>query len=120
MIDQLADELNTTGIYSVVRHPLYVGNFLMWLGPVLFLRSVWCIIIFVLAFWIYYERIIFAEEQYLRRKFGEAYDTWAFRVKAVIPGFRHYTKSKLPVLIQECPQARIQQHSQPLHCLCHP
>jgi hypothetical protein len=50
----------------------------------------------VLVFWLYYERIIFAEEQYLRRKFGEAYDTWAFRVKAVIPGFRHYTKPTLP------------------------
>jgi protein-S-isoprenylcysteine O-methyltransferase Ste14 len=96
VIDQLADELNTTGIYSIVRHPLYVGNFLMWLGPVLFLRSVWCAIIFVLAFWLYYERIIFAEEQYLRRKFGEAYDTWAFRVKAVIPRFRNYKKSALP------------------------
>ncbi len=34
---QIADELNTTGIYSVVRHPLYVGNFFMWLGPVLFI-----------------------------------------------------------------------------------
>jgi protein-S-isoprenylcysteine O-methyltransferase Ste14 len=96
VIDQLADELNTTGIYSIVRHPLYIGNFMMWLGPVLFLRSVWCVIIFVLAFWLYYERIIFAEEQYLRRKFGEAYDTWAFRVKAVIPGFRNYRKSSLP------------------------
>jgi hypothetical protein len=96
VIDQLADDLNTTGIYSVMRHPLYVGNFLMWLGPVLFLRSVWCVIIFVLAYWLYYERIIFAEEQYLRRKFGDTYDAWAFRVKAVIPGFRHYTKSNLP------------------------
>lgn len=29
---QVADELNTTGIYSVMRNPLYVGNFFMWLG----------------------------------------------------------------------------------------
>ena len=48
VIDQLADDLNTTGLYSVVRHPLYIGNFLMWLGPVLFLRSVWWVIIFIL------------------------------------------------------------------------
>jgi len=96
VMDQLADELNTKGIYSVIRHPLYVGNFLMWLGPVLFLRSVWWVIIFILAYWIYYERIIFAEEQYLRRKFGEAYDSWAFRVKAVIPSFRRYVKAELP------------------------
>ncbi|HNV65676.1 MAG TPA: isoprenylcysteine carboxylmethyltransferase family protein [Bacteroidales bacterium] len=96
LIDQMADELNTKGIYSVIRHPLYVGNILMSLGPVLFLRSVWWVIVFVLASWLYYERIIFAGEQYLRRKFGEAYDTWAFRVKAVIPSFRHYVKPDLP------------------------
>jgi protein-S-isoprenylcysteine O-methyltransferase Ste14 len=96
VIDQMADELNTSGIYSIVRHPLYVGNFLMWLGPVLFLRSAWCVIIFVLAFWIYFERIIFAEEQYLRRKFGEDYDTWAFRVRSVIPRFRNFTRPDLP------------------------
>jgi len=96
VIDQMADDLNTTGVYSVVRHPLYMGNFLMWLGPVLFLRSVWCVIIFVLAFWIYYERIIFAEEQYLRRKFGEDYDTWAFRVRAVIPRFSNFIRAEHP------------------------
>ena len=95
VIDQMADDLNTTGVYSVVRHPLYVGNFFMWLGPVLFLRSVWFVIIFVLAYWLYYERIIFAEEQFLRRKFGEAYDTWAFRVKAVIPNFKNHKTSNL-------------------------
>jgi protein-S-isoprenylcysteine O-methyltransferase Ste14 len=96
VLDQMADELNTSGIYSIVRHPLYVGNFLMWLGPVLFLRSVWCVIIFVLAYWIYYERIIFAEEQYLRRKFGEEYDTWAFRIRSVIPRFSNFIRPELP------------------------
>jgi len=95
IMDQLADELNITGIYSVVRNPLYIGNFFMWLGPVLFLRSVWCLIIFILAYWLYYERIIFAEEQFLRRKFGETYDSWTYKVKAVIPTFRNYKKSDL-------------------------
>ena len=95
VIDQLAEELNTTGIYSVVRNPLYVGNFFMWLGPVLFLRSIWCIIIFILAYWLYYERIIFAEEQFLRRKFGETYDSWTFKVRSVIPGFGNYIPSEL-------------------------
>ena len=82
---QVADELNVTGIYSVVRHPLYLGNFLMWLGPVLFLRSVCFIIIFCLVYWLYYERIMFAEEQFLRRKFGEAYDKWSEKVSAFLP-----------------------------------
>jgi protein-S-isoprenylcysteine O-methyltransferase Ste14 len=33
---QIADELNVTGIYSLLRHPLYLGNYFMWLGPSLF------------------------------------------------------------------------------------
>lgn len=33
---QVAESLNTTGIYSMIRHPLYLGNYLMWIGIVLF------------------------------------------------------------------------------------
>jgi len=93
---QVADNLNTTGIYSVVRHPLYLGNFFMWLGPVIFLRSAWIAVIFWLAYWLYYERIMFAEEQFLRRKFGESYDRWSEQVRSFIPSFRNYTRSDLP------------------------
>ena len=87
---QIADEINITGIYSLVRHPLYVGNYFMWLGPSLFMRSAWFVIVFSLIYWIYYERIMFAEEQFLRRKFGDAYDKWSEHVKAVLPSFRNY------------------------------
>jgi protein-S-isoprenylcysteine O-methyltransferase Ste14 len=82
---QIADELNTTGFYSIIRHPLYLGNFFMWLGPVIFIRSGWFAVIFLLVYWLYYERIMFAEEQFLRRKFGEAYDNWSGKVAAFIP-----------------------------------
>ncbi len=92
---QLADELNTTGIYSIIRHPLYLGNFFMWLGPVLFLRSVSFTIVFVLIYWLYYERIMFAEEQFLRRKFGEIYDRWSESVASFIPYSLRYIPSKL-------------------------
>jgi protein-S-isoprenylcysteine O-methyltransferase Ste14 len=82
---QIADELNTTGFYSVVRHPLYLGNFFMWLGPVIFIRSAWFTVVFLLVYWLYYERIMFAEEQFLRRKFGDAYDKWSAKVSAFLP-----------------------------------
>jgi protein-S-isoprenylcysteine O-methyltransferase Ste14 len=93
---QLADELNTTGIYSLIRHPLYAGNFFMWLGPVLFLKSVCFSIIFCLVYWLYYERIIFAEEQFLRRKFGEIYDKWSEKVGSIIPLHFNYVRAMLP------------------------
>jgi protein-S-isoprenylcysteine O-methyltransferase Ste14 len=92
---QIADELNVTGIYSIVRHPLYVGNFFMWLGPVLFLRSVWFAVVFCLIYWLYYERIMFAEEQFLRRKFGDEYDRWSEKVSAFIPFYFKFVKPKL-------------------------
>jgi protein-S-isoprenylcysteine O-methyltransferase Ste14 len=92
---QIADELNTKGIYSLVRHPLYIGNFFMWLGPVLFVRSFVFVAIFILIYWLYYERIMFAEEQFLRRKFGKTFDDWSESVKSVIPRFQGYIKPTL-------------------------
>lgn len=92
---QIADELNVTGIYSLVRHPLYLGNFFMWLGPVLFLRSTGVIIVFILIYWLYYERIMFAEEQFLRRKFGDIYDKWSETVSSIIPFSFKYISPKL-------------------------
>jgi protein-S-isoprenylcysteine O-methyltransferase Ste14 len=93
---QIADELNTTGIYSILRHPLYLGNFFMWLGPVLFLRSISFTIIFGLLYWLYYERIMFAEEQFLRKKFGDIYDKWSEKVSSFIPWSFNFIPSKLP------------------------
>jgi protein-S-isoprenylcysteine O-methyltransferase Ste14 len=92
---QLADELNVTGIYSVLRHPLYLGNFFMWLGPVLFLRSFMFTLIFGFLYWLYYERIMFAEEQFLRRKFGEIYDKWSEKVSPFIPFSFKFIPAKL-------------------------
>jgi protein-S-isoprenylcysteine O-methyltransferase Ste14 len=92
---QVADEINVSGIYSVVRHPLYVGNYFMWLGPSLFLRSACYSIIFTLIYWLYYERIMFSEEQFLRKKFGDSYDKWSEKVKAVLPSFSNYIPPRL-------------------------
>ena len=47
---QVADVLNTTGIYSTVRHPLYLGNFLMWLGIALLTCNVGFIAAFIPCF----------------------------------------------------------------------
>ena len=77
--------LNTTGIYSIVRHPLYVGNYLMWLSAAMLTRSFSIMVITTLAYWLYYERIMFAEEQYLRGQFGAAFEEWAARTPAILP-----------------------------------
>ncbi|TFH19804.1 MAG: lipid A phosphate methyltransferase, partial [Bacteroidia bacterium] len=84
-----------TGIYSVVRHPLYLGNFFMWLGPAMLTGNLWFILVFCLFYWIYYERIMFAEEQFLRGKFGASYLEWSETVPAFVPRFKGFVKSDL-------------------------
>jgi protein-S-isoprenylcysteine O-methyltransferase Ste14 len=97
---QIADELNVSGMYSLIRHPLYLGNFFLWFGPVLFLRSAWITIVFGLIYWLYYERIMFAEEQFLRRKFGDIYDKWSETVSSFIPFSFNFIRPTLPFSIR--------------------
>lgn len=95
---QIADVLNTTGMYSAVRHPLYVGNFFMWLGVTVLTADPYFIIIFILAFWIFYERIMYAEEQFLRRKFGDTYLQWAEKTNPFLPNFKNWKNSEIEFL----------------------
>lgn len=88
---QVAESLNTHGIYSTVRHPLYVGNYFMWIGLVMFVGNQWFTLVVTLLFWVYYERIMFAEEAFLRRKFGQAYLDWSERTPAFIPRLKGWT-----------------------------
>ena len=93
---QVAGTLNTTGIYSIVRNPLYLGNFYMGLGIALFAHLWWLTLIYILVFWLYYERIIFTEEAYLRNKFDREYLEWANKTPIFIPKFNQYKKAALP------------------------
>ena len=93
---QVAEQLNYSGIYSMLRHPLYLGNYLMWIGIVLFTYNISFVIIVTLAYWLYYERIMFAEERFLERKFGHQYLDWSMKVPAFIPSFKRYVRSSIP------------------------
>jgi protein-S-isoprenylcysteine O-methyltransferase Ste14 len=94
--EQVADVLNTTGMYSVVRNPLYLGNFFMGLGIALFAHLWWLTLIYALAFWLYHERIIFAEEAFLRNKFERQFLEWADSTPVFVPKFSKYQKARLP------------------------
>ncbi|MEQ9641953.1 MAG: isoprenylcysteine carboxylmethyltransferase family protein [Alphaproteobacteria bacterium] len=82
---QRAEVLNTTGLYSLVRNPLYLGNFVAIIGVVMAMSVWWYVAIASLAYWLYIERVIAAEEAYLAGKFGRAYDDWMARTPAFLP-----------------------------------
>ena len=90
-----ANVLNTTGMYSIVRHPLYLGNYFIALGISLFLRTWFLPIIVSLAFIVHYKIVISSEEEYLESKFGDEFRAWAARVSVIVPRFNNYQAPEL-------------------------
>ena len=94
--EQVATILNSTGIYSMLRHPLYLGNYLIWLGIASATLNIFFIVIMSLLFWLYYERIMLAEERFLESRFGANYLNWSNALPAFIPSFLNFKKSDTP------------------------
>ena len=94
--EQIAESLNTTGMYSILRHPLYFGNFIIYLGIILSLQVWWLAPLIILAIFLYIERIMLAEEGFLRGKFGDSYLQWANRTPAYWPRFKQWQRPSLP------------------------
>ena len=77
-------ELATTGAYSHVRHPQYVGFVLIMFGFLLQWPTILTLVMFpVLVFM--YARLARAEEIDMRSTFGKAYADYAERVPAFVP-----------------------------------
>lgn len=91
---QIAAALNSTGMYSMVRHPLYLGNYIIWLGIAISTFNIFFIIIMSLLFWIYYERIMFAEEDFLKDKFSNNFIVWSKSMPAFIPSISSFKRSE--------------------------
>jgi len=93
---QKAASLNTSGPYSLVRHPLYLANSIIALGLALFPHA-WIAppLVATLAA-AYYACIAEREDQYLHERFGAAWDAWAARVPRVIPAFAHWRPAEWP------------------------
>lgn len=91
-----ASTLNNTGMYSIIRHPIYTGNFFVWLGFSMWPRSLFLVISLALLFLIYYWLIILAEETILRKKFGNTFIEWANRTPLLFPRFKNWRKAALP------------------------
>jgi protein-S-isoprenylcysteine O-methyltransferase Ste14 len=77
-------ELVTSGPYAIVRHPIYAGLLLAFVGSGLARgdwRGVLALVIAFLALW----RKLRFEERWMREQFGAAYQAYSERVAALIP-----------------------------------
>ena len=85
-----ARDLVTTGPYSYVRNPLYLGNFLLSLGVCLVANVYWLVAILVVGYFFQYLPIIALEEAYLLESCGSVYQVYREQVPRFIPQFHSY------------------------------
>jgi protein-S-isoprenylcysteine O-methyltransferase Ste14 len=77
-------ELITTGPYRLVRHPIYTGLLLLFLGNAVMVgdwRGLLAVAIVLASFW----RKLRLEETWLTEHFGESYRLYRANTKALIP-----------------------------------
>jgi protein-S-isoprenylcysteine O-methyltransferase Ste14 len=87
-------QLATTGAYSLVRHPLYLGNFLI-LGGFTFAGANWGVVVAVIFFLLfYYPAAIRYEDKKLEAIFADSWRAWSRDVPAVIPSRWHWVGNK--------------------------
>lgn len=82
---QEGHRLYTRGFYSLVRHPSYLGIFLMDIGFAGVFRSALAVALLPMVFWMFKRRMDI-EEGFLLEQFGGEYRDYMARVPRVLPG----------------------------------
>jgi protein-S-isoprenylcysteine O-methyltransferase Ste14 len=80
-----ASRLIRHGIYAHTRNPLYLGNLLIVGGLGLIANNYWWYLIALPMFVVVYWSIVFAEEEFLVRQFGQEYATYYQSVNRFLP-----------------------------------
>jgi len=77
-------ELITTGPYGIVRHPIYTGLLLAFIGSAIAIGEWRGLVGVVLAFLSFLLKLRI-EERWMRERFGDAYRAYCRRVPALVP-----------------------------------
>lgn len=93
--------LITTGPFSYVRNPLYVGNMLLYFGAGIMANAFfpWLPLIALLYFLLQYSLIVTLEEEYLLNTFGPDFERYCAAVPRFFPTLKKFEEGP-----QEQPQ----------------
>ena len=76
-----AASLQTTGIYSITRNPMYAGLVCVYISLGFLIGNWWNLILLPLLILIVQEYVIKREEKYLERRFGQPYFDYKAKVR---------------------------------------
>lgn len=85
---QKSQSLVTTGVYSVVRNPMYLGTFMIGTGFTLIVWPWWAVPIFGVVFYLRFKRQIRKEEKFLSGMFGDQYQRYCDQTPRLFPSFQ--------------------------------
>jgi protein-S-isoprenylcysteine O-methyltransferase Ste14 len=84
---ELRKGLAESGPFAILRHPLYVGSFVLGLAFTLMMNDAIVSVVYVIGFLAMYVPKAIREETYLRKRHGDVYARYAERVGAIVPRF---------------------------------
>ncbi len=76
-----ANSLQTSGIYSVSRNPMYLGLLILYTGIAFLQNNLWALLFIPIVLWVVTKFIIVKEEKYLGRNFGSEYTAYCKKVR---------------------------------------
>ena len=79
------DRLTTTGPYGRVRNPIYVSNLLLGAGLILLSGHYWACVLLIFLYAVCYVPGMRVEEENLRARYGQAFESYAHAVPLIIP-----------------------------------
>ncbi len=84
-----APELITSGPFSHVRNPLYVGNILLYVGFGIMANALtpWLVVGTAFYFVVQYAAIVSLEEEFLEKEFGSGFEEYRRLVPRFLPRF---------------------------------
>lgn len=78
-------QLITTGIYSIIRHPIYTSYILLFFGYMVLFESLWAAVLLAAVCSVWFGTRIRIEESMLLSQFGDAYATYMRQTKRLFP-----------------------------------
>ncbi len=79
------DQLVTSGIFSIVRNPIYAAWIVLILPGLALLSRSWPLLVTPLAAYAVFRRTIHVEDEYLAKRYGKAYLEYRSRVSEIVP-----------------------------------
>lgn len=76
-----AHSLQTSGIYSISRNPMYLGLLILYIGIAFLKGNYWTFILIPIVILVVTNLVILKEEKYLSRAFGMEYTEYRKKVR---------------------------------------